>query len=66
MRPGFLAAQSLPPEQDWFSASSWAETPSEQYAEATIIYVLGRRQLPTEITVTQAAVDVLADWALTD
>ena len=65
MRPDFLAAQSLPPGQDWFSASSWADTPSEQYAEAAILYVLGRRQLPTEINISPGAVDVLAAWAST-
>jgi hypothetical protein len=63
MRPGFLAAQSAPVDADWFSGSTWADIPSEQYAEAAVILVLGRRQLPTEAAVTPAAVEVLAQWA---
>ncbi len=63
LRPDFLAAQSLPADSDWFAGSTWANTPSEQYAEAAVILVLGRRQLPTEAKVTPAAVEALAAWA---
>jgi hypothetical protein len=63
LRSEFLAAQFAPADVDWFGGSTWADTPSEQYAEAAVILVLGRRQLPTEAAVTPAAVDVLSRWA---
>ena len=63
LRPIFVAAQNLPPDTPWFDGPSWAETPSEQYAEAAVILVLGRRQLPTEAHVSSAAVEALAEWA---
>jgi hypothetical protein len=44
-------------------ASGWAEIPSEQYAEATIILVLGGRPIPTEARVTLEALGVLGEWA---
>ena len=63
LRPAFLSAQNLQPDTPWFEGVSWAETPSEQYAEAVVILVLGRRQLPTEADVSPIAVQALADWA---
>ena len=63
LRPAFLDAQNMSPDTPWLNGASWAETPSEQYAEASVIYVLGRRQLPTEAAVAPAALQVLADWA---
>lgn len=63
LRAEFLAAQSTPLDADWFGGTTWADTPSEQYAEAAVILVLGHRQLPTEATVTPAAVEALAQWA---
>lgn len=74
LRPGFLAAQGLPPDTPWrpdnnpagTPASAWANIPSEQYAEAAIELVLGRRQIPTGVQVRPEAVQVIGAWAAGD
>lgn len=71
LRAAFVHAQGLPPDIPWrpdlaqadIPASEWAEIPSEQYAEAMIVLVLGRRQIPTVAPVKEEAVRVLAEWA---
>lgn len=68
LRPTFLAAQGLPPDTTWATTTTadtaaWAATPSEQYAEAAVELVLGRRAIPTAAHVSPAAVRALADWA---
>jgi hypothetical protein len=71
LRAAFLAAQELPSQTEWrpegipanTPESLWAEIPSEQYAEAAIAVVFGRRQVPTTVRVTPEAVSVLALWA---
>jgi hypothetical protein len=70
-RPAFLLAQGLPPDTLWrpdsnpasMSESAWANIPSEQYAEAAIELVLGRRQIPTGVHLKPEAVQALAEWA---
>jgi len=74
LRPAFLAAQGLPPDTPWrpadasanMPASAWANVPSEQYAEATVALVLGRRPIPTKARVTREAIRVVAEWAAGD
>ncbi len=74
LRPAFLAAQGLPPDMVWrpdiaaanIPASIWADSPSEQYAEATIVLVLGRRQIPTKVRIKEEAVRAIAEWAAAD
>lgn len=71
LRSAFLAAQGLPPDMAWrpdippadIPASMWPDIPSEQYAEATIILVLGRRQIATGVRVKPEAVRVIGEWA---
>jgi hypothetical protein len=71
LRAAFLAAQGLPPDTPWrpaepsvsLPADEWAEIPSEQYAEATIEVVVGRRPIPTTARVTREAVRVVEAWA---
>lgn len=71
LRSAFLAAQALPPDTPWrpdgvpgsIPQSEWARIPAEQYAEATIELVLGRRQIPTGVHVRIEAVEVIAQWA---
>jgi hypothetical protein len=71
LRPAFLAAQGLPADTPWRlsdtpasgSDKAWADSPSEQYAEAVIEVVLGRRQIPTTVRVRVEAVRVIRDWA---
>lgn len=70
LRAAFLLAQGLPAITEWrpeaaladLPASQWAEIPSEQYAEAVVALVLGD-QVPTIVTVSGEAVQVIADWA---
>jgi hypothetical protein len=75
LRPAFLAAQGISPDTPWrldnagasaqanAAGPAWADTPSEQYAEAAIEVVLGHRPIPTTAHVRPAAVEVLAAWA---
>jgi len=71
LRPAFLAAQGLPPDTPWrpddlpvqMPTSTWADIPSEQYAEATIVLVLGERPIPTTAYVSEEGVQVIARWA---
>ncbi|MEA3334838.1 MAG: hypothetical protein U9R25_02945 [Chloroflexota bacterium] len=71
MRPVFLAAQGLDPDTPWRPGTAlttaedhlWQEMPSELYAEAAIVAVLGRRPIPTLARVKAAAVDVVKAWA---
>lgn len=62
----FLMAQGLPLDTPWrpdnTPASARADTPSEQYAEATIELVLGDRQIPTKVRVTREAIRVVEEW----
>ena len=71
LRDAFRQAQALPPSVPWRSsvvteevaAGLWAGIPSEQYAEAMVVLVLGRRQIATAAPVKAEAVRVLAEWA---
>jgi hypothetical protein len=40
--------------------------PSEQYAEATIVLVLGRRQIPNGVHITEDAIRAIEEWAAGD
>ena len=63
LRPVFLAAQGFPTDADWFSGESWAATPSEQFAEAAVVLVLGRRAVATKVFLTQEGVEAVRAWA---
>jgi hypothetical protein len=63
LRPVFLEAQGFPADADWFSGASWATTPSEQYAEATVQYVLGERTQRQGIELTDDAIAAVRNWA---
>lgn len=69
-RPAFLVALGRPSGTSWRSAAvgnmAWVETPAELYAEAAVIVVLGRRQVPTGAVVTAEAVTSLQAWASGD
>jgi hypothetical protein len=74
LRAAFLAAQGLAPDTPWRpegapasqSASQWGAAPSEQYAEATVELVLGRRPLAAPAPVSREAIRVVGDWAAGD
>lgn len=63
LRPAFLAAQRLPAGGDWFDGGRWEDTPSEQYAEAMVVHVRGRRSFHRQVPINAAAVAALAQWA---
>ena len=70
-RPVFLASLGLPASTVWrpVNGSATAPTnvygdiPSEQYAEATVILVLGRRPVTTGVRVNDEAVRAVEAWA---
>ncbi len=74
LRAAFLVAQGLPQDMPWrpdstpanIPMNAWPDIPSEQYAEATVELVLGRRQIPTKVRVTQEAIHVIEAWAAGD
>jgi hypothetical protein len=63
LRPAFLTAQRFAPSADWFEAATWETTPSEHYAEATSILVLGGRGHHDGIVVSDEAITVVDQWA---
>jgi hypothetical protein len=71
MRAAFIEAQGLPADTPWRSeggsvnvlSSDWANIPSEQYAETTIVVVLGERPVSTKASVTAEGVKVINAWA---
>jgi hypothetical protein len=71
LRKAFLQAQGLPPDTQWrlddalahVAGEKKVDMPSEQYAEAAIVVVLGSRQIPNDVTVTQEMAWVIEEWA---
>ena len=63
VRREFLAAQGFSVGANWWSGGSWAGTPSEQFAEAAVVAVLGARPIHLRIGITSASLRVLREWA---
>jgi hypothetical protein len=63
VRAAFLAAQGFAPGTPWFDGPSWARTPSEQFAEATVQFVLGERAAHSPVVVSAAALAAIGTWA---
>jgi len=73
MRAAFIEAQGLPADTRWrledgstnILSSDWANIPSEQYAEAAIVLVLGERPVSSKSKppVTVEGVEVIRMWA---
>lgn len=64
VRAEIIAALELPVDTTWQFDHSWAESPSENYAEAAVELVLGDHPLPTKIRVKPEVVQILSDWAV--
>ncbi|MEA3503067.1 MAG: hypothetical protein U9R47_09860 [Actinomycetota bacterium] len=62
LRPAFLAAQGLPASTNWFDGDTWETTPSEQYAEATVEVILGRRAHHGGISISEETAAVVRRW----
>jgi hypothetical protein len=63
IRPAFLEAQRFPHNTPWFDGPVWDRIPSEQWAEATAEYVLGRRPAHARTVTSDAAMGVIRAWA---
>lgn len=63
LRSGFLEAQGLAAGAEWFEASTWEGTPSEQFAEAVTVFVLGRRPGHLRTPVSDSALRAVRAWA---
>lgn len=74
MRAAFIEAQGMPADTPWRSengsiylrSSDWASIPSEQYAETTIVVVLGERPISTDAPITTEGMEVIRAWAQKD
>ena len=62
LRSAFLEAQGFPAVAHWFEGAAWETTPSEQYAEATVEVVLGRRSHRGGIIISDEAAAVVRQW----
>ena len=62
-RARFTVAAGLPPGTPWRAGGSWERTPSERFAEAAVIHVLGERPPHVLIPVRPGEVRVVAGWA---
>ena len=56
LRPAFLEAQGFDPDAAWFDGDTWETTPSEQYAEAVVELIEGRRTHSGGIVVNDDAI----------
>lgn len=71
MRVAFIEAQGLPTSTPWrledgttnILSSDWANIPSEQYAETTIVVVLGERPVRTNAPIRAEGMEVVSAWA---
>ena len=63
LRPAFLAAQGHPADADWFTGDRWDDVPSEQYAEAMVLHVRGRRGFHRQMHIDGAALAAVRAWA---
>jgi hypothetical protein len=63
LRSAFRRAQGLPAQTGWFEGQRWEDTPSEQFAEATVEVVVGRRTLHRQLFISAEAKAVIMRWA---
>lgn len=62
IRTAFLGTQGIPDHHPWFAGGSWEATPSEQFAEATVEVVLGRRSLHRLLSISEEATALIEAW----
>lgn len=63
LRSAFSEAQGLAGTTPWFEGDTWETTPSEQFAEATVELVLGRRPHHGNIHISAQAAEIVRRWA---
>ncbi len=64
LRTPFRQAQGFPKDLAWFDGDTWETTPSEQYAEAVVELIEGRRTHQGGVHLTNDAVAVVRAWGL--
>jgi hypothetical protein len=62
LRPRFLEAAGLPHDASWFVAPRYEDLPSERFAEAVVVLVLGGSS-GIGVRIDRATVDVVRRWA---
>jgi hypothetical protein len=63
LRSRFLAAQGMQGDVSWFGGAEWQDVPSEQFAEAVVVNVLGARERHLlRVQLTPEAIDLVATW----
>jgi len=62
IRAAFLRAQGFPRDASWLRGSAWADTPSEQFAEATVELVL-RDPADPRMLIRPETLATLRAWA---
>jgi len=66
LRSGFVTAQGYAADTAWFGDVAWEERPSEQFAEAVVQVVLGRRSRnQLRLRLTPEAVHLVEGWLTT-
>lgn len=63
LRAAFMEAQSLPSDAPWFDGPTWEQTPSEQWATAIVVHVLGHPDRRARVVVSDRALELVAQWA---
>jgi hypothetical protein len=62
-RRGFTATGGQPPDTPWLAGPTWEATPSERFAEAMVVHVLGHRPPHVLIHLRPAELEAAAAWA---
>ena len=62
VRVSFRRAQGISDDLSWDVGATWAEVPAEQFAEAIVEVVLGRRSPTLGVRIGPAAVELVARW----
>lgn len=63
LRRPFLAATGLAPDAGWLAGGSWEDIPSERFAEAVTVHVLGHAPSHLRVPVPAEALGVIERWA---
>lgn len=63
VRGGFTAAAGLPAGTPWRTGPSWDRTPSERFAEAMVVHILGRPPPHVLIHLRPEELSAVAAWA---
>ncbi len=63
VRTTFRRMQGLAEDASWDQGASWAEVPAEQFAEAMVEVVMGRRSPTLGVKITPEAAALVGRWA---